>query len=91
MMELKKEDYRIYAHDENDNLLAEITFPPVTKDKVVINHTYVAPQLRNQGIADSLCHAAADTIRENNLKCVASCPYAIRWFDEHPDECDILG
>ena len=34
--------------------------------------------------------AATDQIRETGKKAEVSCVYAVRWFDEHPDDCDIL-
>ena len=89
-MNFEYEENRIYANDENGNLIAEITFPPVSDDTVIIDHTFVDPSLRGQGVAAKLVRAATDQIRETGKKAEVSCVYAVRGFDEHPDDCDIL-
>ena len=40
-MDLFYEQNRIYLEDENHKLLAEVTFPTVDNETVVINHTFV--------------------------------------------------
>lgn len=80
------EKARVYAEDENKVLLAEITFPETADGRVDINHTFVAPSLRGQGIADKLVRAALQQIAEAGKEPVATCPYAVRWFEKHPEE-----
>lgn len=83
-MEFKTEKDRIYATDEAGKMIAEVTFPTV--DGVsVINHTFVDPSLRGQGVAGKLVKLAADTILENGNKIGATCPYAVTWFERHPE------
>ncbi len=75
---------RIYATDGNGRLVAEVTFPTV--DSVsYINHTFVDPSLRGQGIAAKLVKAAADKILADGNTIAATCPYAVVWFEKHPD------
>lgn len=83
-MEFVVEKDRIYAEDSDGKLLAEVTFP--TKGSVsTIDHTFVDDSLRGQGIAGKLVKMAADTIlaEENNI--AATCPYAVGWFEKHPE------
>ncbi len=83
-MEFITEKDRIYATDESGGLIAEVTFPTV--DGVsVINHTFVDPSLRGQGVADKLVKLAADTIMERGDKIAAMCTYAVAWFERHPE------
>lgn len=90
MMQFQYDDYCIYAEDENGQLLAEITYPPLDAETVHINHTYVHPSLRGRGIADALMRAAMDDIRARNLKAMATCSYARKWLAAHDEAQDIL-
>ena len=75
---------RIYAKDPSGNIIAEVTFP--TKDGVsTIDHTFVDPSLRDQGIAVKLVKLAADKILAEGNKIAATCPYAVTWFQRHPE------
>ena len=83
-MEYIKETGRIYAADPTGKLLAEVTFP--TKNGVsAINHTFVDSSLRGQGIAGELVKLAADQIMAAGNRISATCPYAVTWFQHHPE------
>ncbi len=83
-MEYIVESERIYVNDSSGNLVAEVTFP--TKNGVSkINHTFVDNSLRGQGIAGELVRRAADKILADGNKIVATCPYAVVWFQRHPE------
>ncbi len=83
-MEFITENNRIYAKDAADNIIAEVTFP--TTDGVsVIDHTFVDPSLRGQGVAGKLVKLAADTILQRGNKIAATCRYAVTWFERHPE------
>ncbi|MBQ3378696.1 MAG: N-acetyltransferase [Clostridia bacterium] len=84
-MEFKYENERIYSLDENGRLAAEITFP-AHGDTAVIDHTFTDPSLRGQGVADRLVREALRVIRARGLKPAATCPYAVKWFEKHPEE-----
>ncbi len=78
------ESDRIYATDPAGKLLAEVTFP--SKDGIAtINHTYVDNSLRGQGIAGELVKLAADKILADGNQIAATCPYAVVWFQRHPE------
>lgn len=75
---------RIYANDPAGNIIAEVTFP--TKDGVsTIDHTFVDNSLRGGGIAGKLVKLAADRILKEGNKIAATCPYAVVWFQRHPE------
>ncbi len=83
-MEYITEKDRIYASDADGNVIAEVTFPTV--DGVsTIDHTFVDPSLRGQGVAGELVKLAADRILEQGNKIAATCPYAVVWFERHPE------
>lgn len=89
-MEFCKGPGRIFALDETGKLLAEVTFPE-REGLAVIDHTFVDASLRGQGVADRLLRAVADTLRREGRKAKPTCSYAVRWFQTHPEEQDLLG
>lgn len=83
-MEFITEKDRIFAEDSSGTLLAEVTFP--TQGSIsTIDHTFVADSLRGQGIAGKLVKLAADKILADGNKIAATCPYAVIWFERHPE------
>lgn len=78
------EDSRIYAKDERERIVAEITFP--AKDGVAtIDHTFVDESLRGQGIAGQLMEAAVSKIQKDGNKIAATCSYAVKWLESHEE------
>jgi predicted GNAT family acetyltransferase len=88
-MDFKYENDRIYMENEKGECLAEVTFPEVSQNKVNVNHTYVDRSLRGQGVADKLMTALAKDLKKNNKKAVATCSYAVDWFEKHPEFKDV--
>jgi predicted GNAT family acetyltransferase len=82
---------RIYANDEAGKVIAEVTFPQTADGEVTLDHTFVDGSLRGQGVAAQLCEAAYAQIKERGVKCVPTCPYAVKWFSEHPEKRDVLA
>lgn len=89
-MDLLYEQNRIYMEDENHKLLAEVTFPTVDSETVVINHTFVDHSLRGQGIAGDLLEATAGYLSSRNLKAIPTCASALTWFDQHEEYNDLV-
>ena len=79
-MDFIQESERIFARDGEGRLLAEVTFP-VREGVAEIDHTFVDPSLRGQGVAGQLLQAAAAALRERGLKARPVCSYAVRWFE----------
>lgn len=83
-MNYKIEADRIYATDPAGKIIAEVTFP--FKDGIsTIDHTFVDRSMRGQGVAAELVQLAADKILADGNKIRATCPYAITWFEDHPE------
>ena len=90
-MEFKITENRVFMKDENGKTIAEVTFPEVREGVVDINHTFVDDSLRGQGVAGSLLEAAVSVLRMSGKKAVLSCSYAVKWFEKHPEEKDLLA
>jgi len=84
------ENHRIYVLDEAGKLMVDATFPFVKNQVVVVNHTYVDPSLRGQGVASKLMHEVYQHIKSLGFKAVATCPYAVVWFKKHQECTDII-
>ena len=83
-MEYRNKPGRIYVQGEDGTVLAEVTFPP--EDGVAdINHTFVDESLRGQGIAGELVRRAAEQILKDGNRIKATCPYAVKWLERHPE------
>lgn len=50
-----------------------------------IRHTIVPTSLEGQGIASALVKEAYDYARRQGYKLVATCSYAVRWLQRHPE------
>ena len=82
-MEFQIVEGRIYYEDERNEVLAEVTYVPVSEGVVDIDHTYVSPALRGQGIAGKLMEALAADLRARGLKATAPCSYAEIWLSRN--------
>lgn len=84
-MNWKYEDARIYSTDENGDLMAETTFVSKENGEIDIDHTYVNPILRGQGVADKMMVVVADYLMKKGLKATASCSYANSWLKKNEE------
>ena len=82
-------DDAIQYVDDQGTVLAEVTFPACAEGVVDINHTFVDPSLRGQGIAGELMRRTVKALQERNLHAHTSCSYAATWFDRHPEHAGL--
>ena len=80
-MQFITEDTRIYSVDENGKVIAETTYIK-NGDTSCINHTFVDPSLRGQGIADKLVSMAVEQIEKSGATVTATCSYAAKWLNK---------
>lgn len=90
-MDFLQEENKIYLNDENNHMIAVVTFPKLAEGIVSLDHTFVDPSLRGQGVAGKLMEAAVAYFRSNSLKVKPTCSYAVKWFSEHPECEDVLS
>lgn len=82
-MEFQITDGRVFYQNEQDEVLAEATYSYLSEGVVDIDHTYVSPVLRGQGVAGRLMEALASDLRAKGLKATASCSYAEAWLEKN--------
>ncbi|SCC20187.1 GNAT family N-acetyltransferase [Gilliamella intestini] len=69
---------RFYVCDANNKEIGEITFTRLGKDKATIDHTYVDPAYRGQGIADNLLDIVVRRLQQENRDIIPICSFAIK-------------
>ena len=84
-MDFIVEQNRIYKVDDEGKLLAEVLFPNDEDGWVTVTRTYVDNSLRGQNIAGKLMEALVTELQSQGKKAKATCPYAIKWFAQHPE------
>lgn len=77
----KQGEKSFYLNDDNNKLIAEITYSVAGDKLLIIDHTFVDPVLRGQGIAGKLVKAVVDLAIKQNRKIVPLCPFAKREFE----------
>lgn len=89
MYEIKRGSDRFYIGESIDNDIARITW--TTEGNVIsVNHTFVAPELRGQSIAGKLLAEVVNMAREENLKVIPVCSYAVVKLTRNDEYKDIL-
>lgn len=88
--ELVELDGDAYAFQgtQDDKVLAEISWTMLS-DVMVMDHTFVSPDLRGQGVAKKLLDRAAAYAREKNFKMEPICSYVVTAFERYDDYNDL--
>ncbi|AWP28307.1 GNAT family N-acetyltransferase [Paenibacillus sp. Cedars] len=76
--------------EDNGKTVAEISYSPQGEGVISIDHTYISPGLRGQGLADELVRKVIDYAREEELKIIPACSYAGHYFDKNMDDRVLL-
>ncbi len=71
--------------------IAEMTYARTNPTLVVVDHTFVDPSLRGQGVARELQDAMVAWARAHNTKVVPVCSYVKVQFDRDPSIRDVLA
>ena len=77
------EKHELFVLKEDGDYLVHATFPLYQDGVVNIDHTFVDPSLRGQGVASEMMHAVMTYLKEKKMNVVATCPYAVVWLKKH--------
>lgn len=89
-MELRKRQDRIWIENSSGVEIAFVSFPWERENTVRIASTVVDSSLRGQGVAGILLESLAEELRATGRKAIPVCSYAVKWFQEHPEQQDLL-
>ncbi len=89
MSDFKKGDNKFYLGDNEDNIKAVVTYIDNGENTIILNHTYVSPELRGQNIGQQLVKRVVDFARENNKKIIPQCWFAEDEFKAHKEYEDV--
>ena len=87
LVELDGDSYAFRSTTEGQ-VIAEISWTMLS-DVMVMDHTFVSPDLRGQGVAKKLLDRAADYAREKNFKMEPICSYVVTAFERYDDYNDL--
>ena len=77
--------------EENDIVLAEMTYSMTGTTLMIIDHTEVLDALRGKNVGCQLVHTAVEYARTNHIKILPLCPFAKSVFDKKGAEfADVL-
>ncbi len=87
---IKKGNSRFYIGDSEENDIARITYYYKEDKVIVIDHTFVSVELRGKAIAGRLLSEVINFAKENNLKIIPLCSYAVLKMTRNDEYADIL-
>ena len=80
----------LFYIEQNNKILAEMTFVWAGSAKFIIDHTEVSKELEGKGIGKQLVNAAVEFAREGNFKILPLCPFAKAVFNKIDSYKDVL-
>lgn len=76
---------------EQENLIvAEMTYVWAGKDRIIIDHTEVAEVLKGKGAGKQMVAKAVEFARAKEIKIIPLCPFAKSVFDKVNEFKDVL-
>ena len=80
--------HRFYVEVDGHTAHVDYSIEPGILD---IRHTVVPEEIGGRGIASALVRATYDYARSVGLKPVATCSYAVKWLEKHPEYAGETG
>ena len=89
MVEFLQEKNRFYLENDEQQLIAEITFTEPNDEFFIIDHTFVDDSLRGRGIAQALVKEVVLKAREEDKVIIPLCPFAKAEFEKKKEYADV--
>jgi predicted GNAT family acetyltransferase len=83
-------DGEFYIREDGERL-AQLQYFHSRPGEINIHHTEVDDKLSGRGIGKQLVAAAVDYARKNDLRLMASCPFAKKIIEKTPEFQDVLA
>jgi uncharacterized protein len=81
----------VFHLDKEGARIAEMTYQRLGEGRILIDHTFVDPSLRGQGVARQLLDAVVAWARGSNTKISATCSYVVAQFARDKSLADVRG
>ena len=81
----------MYYIEQDGDILAEIIYTTPSPDRIIIEHTEVADELKGENIGFQLVNYLVTQARIHQQKIIPLCPFARSVFDKKPDYADVLA
>lgn len=78
-----------FVMEKQGRRVGEMTYRRLDDSRILVDHTYVNPVLRGQGVARQLLDAAVAWARGNGIRMEASCSYVVVQFARDPSLRDV--
>ena len=76
--------------EQDDKVVAKMTYVWVVETKIIIDHTEVDAQLKGKGAGKQMVAQAVEFARTKHIKIVPLCPFAKSVFDKVKEFNDVL-
>lgn len=90
MFEIKKGNNKFYINNDEEKILAEVSYCIDENNTIIITHTIVSPELGGQGVGKILIEKMVNFARETNTKIIPKCEYAKKEFNKNKNYEDVL-
>ncbi|SIS56535.1 GNAT family N-acetyltransferase [Alicyclobacillus vulcanalis] len=88
-MQLVRVQHGVELHDESGERIGYVSCTDRGDGVWTIDHTVVDPAYQGQGLAAKLVDELVAMARENNVKLLPICSYAVLRFRRRPDYADV--
>ncbi len=88
-MEILKGNDRFYIENDNQEMIAYISYQYENDEVIVANSTFVDPSLRGGGVAKKLLDRLTIFARQEGLKIRPLCSYVVKAFERYNDYDDV--
>lgn len=85
MNTIKQGTNKFYIGEDDEDIIAEITFYPRGDDTIVVDHTYVSRSLKGQGVGGRLVDKVVEYALKENKKVLPSCSFARKVMSENEE------
>ncbi len=90
-MDYYKADNGFAYGEENEIPMARVTMRSLDDKRIAIDHTYVSPSLRGQGIARKLVTLVVEQVKKEGKLIVPLCSYAQMVLEEDPELSKLIA
>ncbi|MFX4301397.1 GNAT family N-acetyltransferase [Alicyclobacillus tolerans] len=88
---IERNGVNFIIRDENGSTIAYVTNRVSEDGYLWLEHTVVSSQLRGHGIGGRLVQKVVEMARNEGLKIVPVCSFAVAEFKKHPEYHDVLA